>query len=96
MHGAMQSCSSADKPGNRRRPNRYSPPNPRFAAAINHATTSRSAKQHELLDLLKNLDMDPRREGRRNLVEFVARELSETGRFIRIAAQGSHAQQKDN
>lgn len=57
----------------------------------------REVEPHELLDLLKNLDMDPGREGRRNLVEFIARELSETGRFIRIASQGSsHALKKDN
>lgn len=47
------------------------------------------AEPHELLELLKQLDLEPGREGRRNLIEFVARELSETGRFIRIASQGS-------
>lgn len=39
----------------------------------------------ELLDLLKQLDLSPRRESRRSLVELAARELSETGRFQRIA-----------
>ena len=39
----------------------------------------------ELLDLLKELDLSPDRKGRRNVVNFVARELSETGRFRRIA-----------
>lgn len=43
---------------------------------------------NELLDLLKQLDLNPGREGRRNLLEFVARELSETGRFLRIASKG--------
>ncbi|RIK81232.1 MAG: hypothetical protein DCC68_09140 [Planctomycetota bacterium] len=42
----------------------------------------------ELLDLLRELNMEPGREGRRNLLEFVARELSETGRFVRIATHG--------
>ncbi len=42
----------------------------------------------ELLDLLKQLNLDPGREGRRNLVRFVARELCETGRFKRIASKG--------
>lgn len=43
----------------------------------------------ELLDLLKQLELDPGREGRRNLVRFVARELCETGRFKRIASKGA-------
>lgn len=42
-------------------------------------------ERKELLDLLKKMELDPGREGRRNLVEFVARELAETGRFLRIA-----------
>lgn len=42
----------------------------------------------ELLDLLKQLDLKPSREGRRDLIRFVARELSETGRFMRIASKG--------
>lgn len=42
----------------------------------------------ELLDILKELDLTPRRrEGRRSLLEFAARELSETGRFMRIAGK---------
>lgn len=41
----------------------------------------------ELLDLLKELNLSPRREGRRSLLEFAARELSETGRFMRIAGK---------
>jgi len=44
---------------------------------------------NELLDLLKGLDLDPGKDGRRNLVEYVARELAETGRFMRIASQGN-------
>ena len=41
----------------------------------------------ELLELLKQLDVAPRREGLKNLIEFTARELSETGRFMRIAGK---------
>lgn len=41
----------------------------------------------EILDILKQLDLSPRREGRRSLLEFAARELSETGRFMRIAGR---------
>lgn len=41
----------------------------------------------EILDILKELDMSPRREGRRSLLEFAARQLSETGRFMRIAGK---------
>ncbi|MCB2263613.1 MAG: hypothetical protein LGR52_11880 [Candidatus Thiosymbion ectosymbiont of Robbea hypermnestra] len=45
-------------------------------------------ESEELLDFLKQLDLDPGREGRKNLIRFVARELSETGRFKRIASKG--------
>jgi hypothetical protein len=41
----------------------------------------------ELLDLLKELDLTPRKEGRRKLIEFASRELSETGRFMTISAK---------
>jgi len=41
----------------------------------------------EILDLLRELDLSPRREGRRSLLEFAAKELSETGRFMRIAGK---------
>jgi hypothetical protein len=41
----------------------------------------------ELLELLKELDVTPRREGLKNLIDFTARELSETGRFMRIAGK---------
>lgn len=42
----------------------------------------------ELLDILKELNLTPRRkEGRRSILEFAARELSETGRFMRIAGK---------
>src|SRR4051812_47336407 len=34
------------------------------------------AEREELLDLVKRLDLDPGREGLRNLVHFVAREIS--------------------
>jgi hypothetical protein len=46
-------------------------------------------ESHELLDLLKQLQLHPGKEGRRNLIELVARELAETGRFMRIASQGN-------
>ena len=39
----------------------------------------------ELLELLRELDVKVRYKGRRRIVDFVARELSETGRFRRIA-----------
>lgn len=41
----------------------------------------------EILDILKELDLSPRRESRRSLLELAARELSETGRFMRIAGK---------
>lgn len=52
----------------------------------------------ELLDILKELNLTPRREGRRSVLEFAARELSETGRFMRIAGKSetSRAQARDN
>jgi hypothetical protein len=43
----------------------------------------------ELLDILKELNLTPRREGRRSVMEFAARELSETGRFMRIAGKSN-------
>lgn len=45
-------------------------------------------ESEELLDLLKQLDLDPGRTGRKNLARFVAHELAETGRFKRIASKG--------
>ena len=39
----------------------------------------------ELLDLLKELNLRPDRKGRKNVVNFVAQELAEMGRFRRIA-----------
>jgi len=45
----------------------------------------------ELLDILKELNLTPRRkEGRRSVLEFAARELSETGRFMRIAGKSDN------
>jgi hypothetical protein len=42
----------------------------------------------EILDVLKELDVSPhRKEGRKTLIEFAARQLSETGRFMRIAGK---------
>jgi len=40
----------------------------------------------ELLDLLRELDLTPKKEGHKGLMELAARELSETGRFRRIAS----------
>ena len=46
----------------------------------------------ELLDLLKEMNLTPRRkEGRRSVIEFAARELSETGRFMRIAGKSDNS-----
>lgn len=45
----------------------------------------------ELLDILRELNLSPRREGRRSLLEFAARELSETGRFMRIAGKSDNS-----
>ena len=42
----------------------------------------------ELVDLIKQLNLTPRDDGRRHLIEFAARELSETGRFKRISEKG--------
>jgi hypothetical protein len=51
----------------------------------------RNVESPELLDLLKQLDISPRRkDSRRSLIEFAARELSETGRFMRIAGNTPH------
>lgn len=44
----------------------------------------------EILDILKELNLRPRnKDSRRNVLEFAARELSETGRFMRIAGKTS-------
>jgi len=47
------------------------------------------ARAEELLELLQKLDLSPRKESRRNLIDFASRELSETGRFMRIATSGT-------
>ena len=44
-----------------------------------------NVETEELLELLRELDVKVRYKGRRRIVDFVARELSETGRFRRIA-----------
>jgi len=43
----------------------------------------------ELLDILKQLDLSPQKEGRRRLIELAAKEISETGRFQRIAGKST-------
>ncbi len=55
------------------------------AAQLTEYLTSVGVESEELLELLKQLDMAPHREGLQNLIDFTARELSETGRFMRIA-----------
>ena len=57
------------------------------AAQLTDYLTSVGVESEELLELLKQLDMAPRREGLQNLIDFTARELSETGRFMRIAGK---------
>lgn len=44
------------------------------------------AESEELIELVKQLELDPGCEGHRNLVQYVAREISETGRFMRITS----------
>ena len=46
----------------------------------------------ELLDLLRCLELNPRKEGHRGLVELAAREVSETGRFLRISTSGTKSE----
>ena len=48
--------------------------------------------REELLDLLKEIDAAPGKESRKGLMHFAARELSETGRYIRIAGSGGEPQ----
>ena len=55
------------------------------ASQLAEYLNSVGVEKEELLELLKQLDVSPRREGLNNLINFTARELSETGRFIRIA-----------
>lgn len=51
----------------------------------------RDVESPELLDLLKQLDLSTnRKDSRKSLIEFAARELSETGRFMRIAGNKPH------
>ena len=46
----------------------------------------------ELLELLKELDVSPHRDGLRNLIEFAAQQISDTGIYMRIAAPSSRKQ----
>ncbi len=48
----------------------------------------------ELLDVLRTLELTPRKEGHRGLIELAARELSETGRFLRISGSASRAERR--
>ena len=43
----------------------------------------------ELLELLKELEIQPHRDGLRGLIDFAAQQISETGRYIRIASPTS-------
>jgi len=47
--------------------------------------TAIEVESKELLELLKGLDIQPQRDGLRSLIEFAAQQISETGRFMRIA-----------
>ena len=47
--------------------------------------------REELLEFLKTLSVRATKESRRELIRFAARELSETGRFARIASSGISA-----
>lgn len=49
--------------------------------------TENQVERAEILDLLKELNLAPGHEGNRNLLDFAAREISETGRFMRIASK---------
>ena len=53
------------------------------------------ATSEELLDLIRSLDLKPRKEGHRSLLELAARELSETGRFLRISASSKPENKSD-
>jgi len=46
----------------------------------------------ELLELLKELDIQPHREGLRSMIDFAAQQISETGRYMRIATSSSPEQ----
>jgi hypothetical protein len=59
------------------------------AAQLVEYFESVEAEPQELLELVKQLELDPGRDGLRNLVKYVAREISETGRFMRIASTQS-------
>lgn len=48
--------------------------------------TQIGVESKELLELLKELDIQPHRDGLRSLIEFAAQQISETGRFMRIAS----------
>lgn len=50
-----------------------------------HYFDENGVETEEILDLLENLGLRPDRKGRKNVINFAARELAETGRFRRIA-----------
>lgn len=52
------------------------------------------ATSDELLDILRTLELTPRRDGHKGLVELAARELSETGRFLRISTSSGRINEK--
>ena len=54
--------------------------------------TTIEVETKELLELLKELDVQPHRDGLRNLIEFAAQQISETGLYMRIAAPSSRNQ----
>ena len=51
--------------------------------------TTIEVESKELLDLLQGLDIRPHRDGLRSLIEFAAQQISETGRFMRIAGSST-------
>lgn len=54
--------------------------------------TEIEVESKELLDLLKDLEIQPHREGLRGLIAFTAQQISETGRYMRIAGSSSSEQ----
>lgn len=56
-------------------------------AQIKDYFTCIGVESEELLELLKIVNLSPRREGTGSLIAYAARELAETGRFMRIAGK---------
>lgn len=54
--------------------------------------TQIEVEEQELLELVKELEIQPHRDGLRGMIKFAAQQISETGRYIRIATTTSHEQ----